>query len=199
MLADKIIQLDRSPRRVLLVSLLVVAAVGLYRWILAPYNGQLLAAQQYESTLDNILRKTGVLGTTLEAKKAKLGELTETSVRRRSELFSPGEVRGFFASLPAVADRAGCIIQSVSSVPEQRGGAQNQWGDSSGIIVKGAVVSVTGGYGNIIRFLKELQTYERKVWIDSVKMETGGNAGNLKCQVILTLYCADSMEMVLYE
>ena len=71
MLVDKIIQIDSSHRRVLLVALVVVAAVGLYRWILAPYNGQLLAAQQYESTLDSVIHKADVLGTTLEAKRRR--------------------------------------------------------------------------------------------------------------------------------
>jgi hypothetical protein len=47
--------------------------------------------------------------------------------------------------------------------------------------------------------LEELQAYPRKVWIDSVKIETDGNAGKLKCRLNLTLYCADIMEMDSYE
>jgi Tfp pilus assembly protein PilO len=196
MSVDKIIQIDSSHRRVLLAALVVVAAVGLYRWILAPYNGQLMAAQQYESTLDRVIHKADVLGTTREAKRAKVEELTRESVRLRNELFTPGEVRNFLASLPAVAQQAGCVIQSVSS---GRGGSQNRPEDGSGIVSKGAVVTVTGGYGNIVRFLKELQTAEHKVWIESVKLGTGDNAGKLKCQVALTLYCIDSLETTLYE
>jgi Tfp pilus assembly protein PilO len=199
MLVDKIIQLERSPRRVLLIALVVVAAVGLYRWILAPYSGQLLAAQQYESTLDSAIHKADVLGTTLETKRAKLEELTRECARLRDRLFTPGEVRDFFASLQTTAQQAGCIIQSVSSVAEQRGGSQNQPEDSSGIVGKKAVVTVVGGYGDIVGFLKELQTAERKVWIESVKLGTGDNVGKLKCQVALTLYCIDSLETTLYE
>ncbi len=199
MLVDKIVQLERSHRRVLLIALVVVAAVGLYRWILAPYNGQLLAAQQYESALDSAIHKTDVLSTTLKAKRAKIEELTRESARLRDRLFTPGEARNFFAFLPAVAHRAGCAIQSVSSVPEQRGGSQSQPEDSSGIIGKKAVVTVIGGYNNIVGFLNELQTAERKVWIESVKLGTGDNLGKLKCQVVLTIYCIDSLETTLYE
>ena len=196
MSVDKIIQIDSSHRRVLLAALVVVAAVGLYRWILAPYSGQLLAAQEYESTLDRVIHKVDVLGTTWETKKAKVEKLTKESVRLRNELFTPGEVRDFFASLQVNAQQAGCVIQSVSS---GRGGSQNQPEDSSGIVSRGAVVTVVGGYGDIVGFLKGLQTSEHKVWIDSVKLETGGGVGKLKCQVVLTIYCINSLETTSYE
>lgn len=199
MSVDKIIQLNRTKRRALLIALVVVAAVGLYRWILAPYGSQLLAAQKYDFSLSSVLRKARILATTLEAHKTKLEEMAAESVRLRSELFMPGEMRSFFSSLPAVAARTGCLIQSINTPPEQQGGLRDQPTDGSGIIVKKAVVSVTGGYVNIVRFIEELQTYQRKVWIDSVRLETGANAGKLKCQLTLTLYCVDNMETASYE
>jgi Tfp pilus assembly protein PilO len=199
MLADKIIQIERSHRRVLLVALAVVASVGLYRWILAPYQGQLLAAQQYESTLDSVINKTDVLGTTMQEKRAKVEKLTGETARLQNQLFTLGEFRAFFASLQSAVYRAGCTIQSVSAASDARGGLQNQPEDGSGIVSKRAVVTVIGGYGDIVRFLKELQTYERKVWVESVKLGTGDNVGKLKCQMVLTLYCVGSVETTLYE
>jgi Tfp pilus assembly protein PilO len=199
MLADRIIQLNRSHRRALMIALVVVAAVGLYRWILAPYSGQLWAAQRYNSTLNSAIHKADTLGTTLEVKKARIETLTRESNRLRNQSFTPGEVHDFFASLQTIAQQANCVIQSVSSAPEQRGGSPNQPKDGSGIIGKKAVVTIIGGYGDIVRFLKELQASERKVWVESVKLGTGDNVGKLKCQVVLTLYCIDSLEMTLYE
>jgi hypothetical protein len=98
MLADKLIKLNSSSRRVLLTALVVVASVGLYRWILAPFSGQLLAAQQCNSALGSTIRKARILDATLEAKKAKLEKLTDESARLRNELFTPGEAREFLAS-----------------------------------------------------------------------------------------------------
>jgi Tfp pilus assembly protein PilO len=199
MSVEKNIQLNRSSRRVLLITLGVIAAVGLYRWILSPYNGQLLAAQQYESTLDDALHKTNILGKTLEAKKAKIDELKKESDRLRNELFTPDEVRRFFASIGKVGAQSGCVIQSVSSQPEQRGGSQNQTTDNSGIVAKKATITVIGGYNEIISFLSTLTNWQQKVWIESMKMDVGGNAGKLKCQAVLTLYCIERMEIALYE
>jgi hypothetical protein len=198
MLADKLVRLNSSSRRVLLMALVFVAAVGLYRWILAPFSGQLLAAQQYNSALDNTMRKARILDTTLGAKKAKFEKLSGESVRLRNELFTPDEAREFFASLPGVARRAGCVVQSVSQSPEQRAGLQNR-SDGSGIVSKKAIVTVIGGYNSIVEFLRDTQTYKRRIWIDSVRMDAGGVAGKLKCQVTLTLYCIERAEKTLYE
>ena len=198
MSVDKIIQLDRSKRRVLLSALVLIAAVALYRWILSPYSGQLLAAQRYKSTLDSAIHKAGALGTTLRAKREKAEELTAAFNRRQNELFTPGEIKGFFGSLQAIARRAGCVVQSVTSVVEDRPGSQNPQ-DASGIAGKKTVITVNGGYNDILRFLRELQTYRHKIWIESFKMDTGGNSGKLKCQVVLMLYCIERVEATLYE
>jgi len=190
MSVEKIIQIDRSHRRVLLGSLVVIAAVAMYRWILSPYTGQLLAAQKYNYTLDSAIHKAGVMGTLLEAKKAKTGELTKESDRLRNQLFTPQEARHFFASLPAAVRQTGCVTQSVSIVPETQRGSQN---DSSGIVAKKAMVTVIGGYNDIIKFFEGLQTSEHKVWIESVRIDAGG-AVKLKCQVLLALYCIERVE-----
>lgn len=182
----------------MLSSLVLIAAIALYRWILSPYSGQLLAAQRYKWTLDSTIHKAKVLGTTINAKREKVKELTTEFDRRQNELFTQGEAQGFFTSLQAIARRAGCVIQSVTSVVEDRPGSQNQR-DASGIIGKKAVVTVNGGYGDIIRFLRELQTYQRKIWIESFKMDAGGNSGKLKCQVVLMLYCIERAEATSYE
>ncbi|MGA2172513.1 MAG: hypothetical protein ABSG82_05805 [Sedimentisphaerales bacterium] len=199
MLADKVIRLNSSSRRVLLVALVVIAEVGLYRWILAPFSNQLLAAQRHNSALDSTIRKAGILDTTLEDKKAKLEKLTGEAARLQNELFTPDEAREFFASLPAVARLAGCAVQSVSQVPEQRAGSQNRPGDDSGIVSRKAVVTVIGRYNSIVRLFEEIQTYKRKVWVDPVKIEAGDGTGKLKCQVTVTLYCIERVEMALYE
>jgi len=177
--------------------MVVVATLGLYRWILAPFGNQLLAAQQYDSALDSTICKAKVLGTTLESKKAKLEELSGESARLQNELFTPDEAREFFASLPAAARKAGCVVVSVSQAPEQRVGPQNR-PDNSGVVGRKAVVTVIGGYSNIAKFLEGMQTCKRRVWIDSVRMDAGA-AGKLKCQVGLTLYCVERMETTLYE
>jgi hypothetical protein len=195
MSAEKLIQIERSHRRVLLAALAVIAVFGLYRWILAPHTEHLFAAQKYNSTLDEAISKVGFLGNVQEMKKTKIEELTKESSNQRNQLFTPQEVRQFFASLPSVINQAGCVVQSVSSVPDTQ---KNQQGNSSGITAKKASVIFVGGYNEIIKLFGLLQDSEKKVWIESLRIDTGG-AGKLKCQILLTIYCVERVESTLYE
>jgi len=198
--AEKLIQLDRSPRRVLLTALVVVVAFGLFKWIFAPFNMQLKAAQQYDSALDNTIRKTTSMAKTLEAKKGKLQKMIRKADQLRSQLFTPDEVRVFFANFQDFAQKAGCTIQSVNLVPEQKVSSKKERADDgTGIISKKVAVTVFGGYGNIVGFLEGLQSYERKVWLNSVRMDIVSGSGKLKCQVVLTIYCIERVETSLYE
>jgi Tfp pilus assembly protein PilO len=190
MSVEKIIQIERSHRRVLFGALSVIGVFGLYRWILAPHTEQLLAAQRYERSLDETIRKADFMVSAQDSKKAKIEQLAKECEQSRNQLFKPMEARQFFASIPSVAGQAGCVIQTVSTSPDSQQNTQN---DSPIVAVRKAAVTFIGGYNDVIKFLAALQNYEKKVWIESVRMEAGG-AGKLKCQMSLTIYCIERLE-----
>ncbi|MGD0552500.1 MAG: type 4a pilus biogenesis protein PilO [Sedimentisphaerales bacterium] len=195
MSVEKFIQIERLHRRVLLIALAAIVVFALYRWILAPHTNQLLAAQRYNSSLDVAIRKADFMRTAMENKKTKIEELTKESDRLRNQLFTQNEARRFFASLPSVAAQSGCAVLSVSAVPDAQRNTQN---DTPAIAPKKAMVTIIGGYNGITKFIGVLQNYERKVWIESMRIDAGG-AGKLKCQVLLTVYCIERVENSLYE
>jgi Tfp pilus assembly protein PilO len=202
MSAEKNIKLNRSSRRALLAAIGVIAMVGLYRWILWPYSNQLFAAQRHESALDKNIQKANSLNSTIEAKKAKIEQMSKEADLLRNELFTVDEARAFFASLGAIGSQTGCVIQSVSLPAGQRGGQQGAGepeSDGSGIVCKKAMVTVAGGYNDIVRFLDKIMGWQHRVWIESVNIDIGGNTGKLKCQALLTLYCIERMESNSYE
>ncbi len=190
MLAERISSIKCSHRRILLAALAAIVVFASYRWILAPHTSQLLAAQRYNSLLDAAMHKADLMSTVLEKKKAKVEELSRESDRQRNQLFTQNEAHRFFASLPSVADQAGCNVVSVSAVPDVQ---QNTQGDTNAIVAKKAMVTITGGYNGITRFIGVLQNYERKVWIGSMKIDAAG-PGKLKCQTLLTIYCTEPVE-----
>jgi Tfp pilus assembly protein PilO len=192
---EKLTSIERSHRRILLIAMAAIVIFGLYRWILAPHTNQLLAAQRYKSSLDAAVSKADFMRTEMENKKSKIEELTKESDSLRNKLFTQNEVRRLFASLPSVAAQSGCAVLSVSTAPNAQ---PNTQGDSPAITAKKATVTIIGGYNGITKFVGVLQDHERKVWIDSVKIDAGG-AGKLKCQVSLTVYCNEHAENYLYE
>ena len=89
----------------------------------------------------------------------------------RNQLFTQNEARRFFASLPSVAAQSGCVVVSVSTAPNTQRNTQD---DASAIVVKKATVNITGGYNSITKVIGALQGSERKVWIESVRVDAGG-------------------------
>jgi Tfp pilus assembly protein PilO len=190
MSVEKIISIERSHRRVLLMAMAAIVVFALYQWILAPHANQLMAAQKYNFSLDVAIHKADLMRTDMENKKAKIAELTKESDRLRNQLFTQNEARRFFASLPSVVVQSGCAVVSVSSTPNTQQNTQN---DTPAIVAKKATVTIIGGYNGITKFINTLQNHERKVWIESVRIDAGG-AGKLKCQVLLTVYCIERVE-----
>jgi len=193
MSVEKKLKLDRSSRRVLLATLGVIAAFGLYRWILWPYSNQLFATQRCEAALDENIRKTDSLGMTLKEKKADAEKMSKEAEQLRSGLFTLGEAREFFASLATIGGQSGCVIQSMSLPPGQKNTAE-QAENKSGIVCRKAIITILGGYNNIVGFLDRIMSWQHKVWIESVSIDIDGNSGKLKCQALLTLYCTERME-----
>jgi Tfp pilus assembly protein PilO len=190
MLVERITSIERSHRRVLLVALAAIVVFALYQWVLAPHTSQLLAAQRYNSSLDAAIHKAEFMSTVIEQKKTKIEELTRESDRLQNQLFTQNEVRQFLASLTSIAAQSGCGVVSVSASPDAQQNTQN---DTPAIVAKKATVNIIGGYNGITKFISALQNYERKVWIESVRVDASG-AGKLKCQVLLTLYCIGRVE-----
>lgn len=194
---EKITGIERSHRRVLLVAMAAIAVFALYRWILAPHTNQLLAAQRYNSSLDEAIQKADLMRSDMENKKIRIEELTRESDRLRNQLFTQNEARRFFAFLPSLAVQSGCAVMSVSSASDSQQNAQNTQ-DTPAIAGKKATVTIVGRYNGITDFIGALQNYEHKVWIESVKIDAGG-AGKLKCQVLVAIYCVERVENSLYE
>ena len=195
MSVEKIISIERSHRRVLLAALAVVVAIGLYQWILSPHTSQLLAAQRYKSSLDAAIQKANSMRLEMENRKNKIADMTKEAEKSRNQLFTLNEARQFFSSLSSIGAKSECTVMSVSMLQSAQ---QNSQESASVVVPKKAAVAVIGGYNNITRFINTLQSYEHRVWIDSVRIDAGG-AGKLKCQITLTIYCIEHMENFIYE
>lgn len=186
-------KMTRSSRRAMLAAIGLIAAMGLYRWILWPYSAQLFAARQYEAILDKSIHKTASLCQAIEQKKAKTEQLSKDADQLRNELFTIEESHTFFASIAGIAASAGCVVQSVS-LPSNQDSSGEQTDNKSQVVTKKAVVAVAGGYNGIVKFLDSIASWQRRVWIESVNIDVDGNTGKLKCRATLTLYCVEPVE-----
>lgn len=200
MLIDDLAKLNRSRRSAVSAALLIIAAIAMYNWTVAPHTTYLLAAQRYESAIDNIAKESKVISNKVKIKKKKLQQLREQFTELQSILFTSGKATEFFSDLQPISEQTGCIVHSLNFVtgePVLRGEESE---NALGIVANSAVLSVVGVYGNIIKLVERLQARTEKVWIDSVRMEVlGDNADPLKCDMTITIYTIKDKEATLYE
>ncbi|MHC4356872.1 MAG: hypothetical protein ACYS0H_29585, partial [Planctomycetota bacterium] len=57
MLINSLAKLSRSSRNAASASLILIAALAMYNWIVAPHTAYLVAAQQHEVVVATVARK----------------------------------------------------------------------------------------------------------------------------------------------
>jgi cell division protein ZapA (FtsZ GTPase activity inhibitor) len=191
MLIDNLANLNRSTRTTVYTALIIIAAIAMYDWIVAPHVTCLSASQQYESVVSKAVEKNKVITRDVATKTKKLEELREQLARSRSILFAPGEAKAFFSDLQAIAEETGCTVHALNLVVSgpSSGNKQKQSEDTSGIVANGAVLSVIGQYDSIFRLVEKLQNHPKRIWMDSFKIETiNSDSAQLKCDMTITIY-----------
>ncbi len=198
MLINNLAKLSHSSRNAASISLIVIAALGMYNWIAAPHATYLLAAQQYGFVVDDIAKENKAIDNKVKIKKKKLQELQEQLVELQNTLFTPDKAREFFSDLQVISEETGCIVYSlnlINSKPNTKSGQPKQ---TAGVVTQSAVLSVVGVYKNIINLIQRLQARTQKVWVDSVKMRIlDGTLDRARCDITITICAIENEETAL--
>lgn len=198
MLVDKLTKLNRSTRHTVSVSLIVIAALAMYNWLVTPHADYLSAAQGYESVMDNVVEKNKTISNIVNIKRKKLQELREKSAQLQSILFTPYQAREFFSDLQAVSEETGCVVYSLNLMTNKPSPKDRDSEDTSGIVTKSAVLSVVGVYRNIAKLMEKLQARTQKVWIDSVQVRTlDYSSDRPRCDITITICVLTDKETAL--
>ncbi len=186
MLVKHLVKLNRSTRHSVSASLIVIALLAMYNWLVAPHAAYLSVVQGYESVMTNLVNKNNLINSKVKVKRKKLQELQEKSAQLQSTLFTSDKAREFFSDLQAISEQTGCMVQSLNMI--KKNPKENQSEDTSGIVTSSAVLSVVGLYKDIPRLIQRLQARTQKVWIDSIKVLTVEyNSDRPRCDIVITI------------
>jgi hypothetical protein len=198
MLINSLAKLSRSSRNAASASLIVIAALAMYNWIVAPHTTYLTAAQQHEVVVATVARKNEHITKMVELKRKKLEKLREQSAHLLSTIFTADKATEFFSDLQAISEQSGCTVHSLSFVSNTSELKSGHLEDSTGVADKSAVLSVIGGYSDIIKLFERLQMRSEKVWIDSVRMQTvDRRSANPRCDITLRIHTIPNKESTL--
>jgi Tfp pilus assembly protein PilO len=195
MLTKQWIKPVSSQMNLILVCLLIIGAIGVYNWIIAPHQNYIQAAQRYESTTKNLTKKKQMIRNNLNSQKTELKELEEKLNSDLGMLFEPSEAKEFFNSIETVSEKAGCTMYSLTFPQADVQSSKNNPNTNSRIIAKVAKLTILGGYGNITDFMNKLQENSKYVRIDSVKIYSDNNIPDyLRCDMSVTIYIVSGKE-----
>jgi hypothetical protein len=186
MLVKHLVKADRKTRYAVSASLIVIALLAMYNWLVAPHVAYLSVVQGYESVLTNLTNKNKLINSKVKFKRKKLQELQEKSAQLQSTLFTSEKAREFFSDLQAISEQTGCMVQSLNMIKKNTKEKQSE--NTSGIVTRSAVLSVVGLYKDIPRLIQRLQARTQKVWIDSIKVLTVEyDSDRPRCDITITI------------
>ena len=196
MLLDNLVKMNRLSRSAMSAVLIVISAIAMYNWIVAPRAAYLRAAQRHEVIAGNIAEKKKVISKKVVAKRKELQELQKQFTKLRITLFTPKEAKEFFSDLQTISEEAGCAVYSLNILTAAPSRERQQSQDASYIVPKSATLTVAGVYEKIIMLMKRLQVRTQKVWVDSIKMEIFDyDSAQPKCDITITLYTVEDEEV----
>ena len=200
MLIDSLAKLNSASRNAISAALVVIVAIAMYNWTVSPHVVQLSVVQQYESVLDDVVKKNKILSSAVKIKNKKLEQLGEQFAQLQSSLFMIDKAKEFFSDLQVISEQMGCTVYSLNLTTDKQNSKEGQAEDATGIVTKSAILSVIGAYGDIVRLVERLQARPQKVWIDSVRMTSLDNdSGQLKCDITITICTLQDKEAIPHE
>ncbi|MEJ2704491.1 MAG: GspMb/PilO family protein [Sedimentisphaerales bacterium] len=188
MLANNLSKLSPSSRTALSASLILIAVIAMYNWMVAPRASYLSAAERYGSTMENVIGKNKVVETRVRVRRKKVKELQEQAAQLQNALFMPDKAREFFSDLQAIAEETGCSVYSVNLVDSKQNAQPGLSEDTAGIVVKSTILSVAGSYKNITQLIHRLQSRAERVWIDRINLRTVDyDLDQPRCDITITI------------
>ncbi|MBN2181860.1 MAG: type 4a pilus biogenesis protein PilO [Sedimentisphaerales bacterium] len=192
MLSKRLIKPVSSQKNVIFASLVIIGAIGVYNWIIAPHRNYLQAAQKYESAASNLVKKKQIIINNLKVRKKELVGLEEELNSGYEKLFDSVEAKKFFSDIQLVSEEAGCIMSSLTfSQADSESGAASP----NQIIAKTTELTVLGSYGSITTLMNKLQEGSKCVRIETVCIfSDDDNPSYLKCRMSVTIYMIQRKE-----
>jgi Tfp pilus assembly protein PilO len=199
-LKDNIVKFNNPSRNAIFSALILVAAIAMYNWMVAPHVNYLFAVQRYRPVVSSLAREKELIAKSLDTNNEKLQEIKQQFITAQNNLFTDTEAKNFFANLESTAIDAGCALQSLSFSTNKRTLTFEKSQDALHIIANKARLSFTGSYDNIIALLNKFQTNPQKVWIDSFKLQISDiYSAMLRCDTTVTIYVAQNKEAIINE
>ena len=183
-----------SSSGAVLIGLVLIWALAMYSWIVAPHVDYLRAVQKYEPVLDDIAREKDELQDMVVRRRETLDEINRQFDDLSDSLFTYVQARELPQELGASSEQYHCRVTTVDLSDEPVSIFEGKIGDRS-IDAMEAQVSVVGDYNGLTAFIRRVQGRDRKIWIHALTMSVlDDKGGRLACDMAMTIYVIQEKE-----
>jgi Tfp pilus assembly protein PilO len=171
-----------------------------YNWIVSPLTTYLHASQLHETVMSSARQRAVMIESQMRMKQEELERAENEMFELQSRFFTAKRAKEFFLDLEPISVETGCDVHSFEFVKNKRK-RKGDVDNSYGVIAKSAEIGFTGGYDNIIQFLKRLGSCPERFSINKINIESAGDnrQGNLMCQMTITVYTLQEKEITVDE
>ncbi len=193
MIADRIRTHPQAVRHASSIAVIIIGAVALYNWVLAPHVGYLHAMQRLEAAVGSIAEEKDRVGGTLEAKIGQWRSLRQELAELEEGVFTPQEAQAFLHGLLPLVEETGCTVVVADLAGHDKTAPIAEPNVPLVVDMFRPSLVVSGRADQVLALLQRLRDHRPRVWIDSCQCDfPDAGAGPLECSLGLALYATEN-------
>ena len=199
MLTDKIVKCSSTSKIIVSVSFVAIITLATYNWIVSPQTGYLHAARQYERIVGNAGKKTTFIKEQIATKEVEIEKLQRETAEIQNSFFPPQKATEFFMDIEPLSLQCNCNVDSLTFMADETRQGMNK-GESSPVILRSAIIEITGAYEDLMKFLGRLGGYPQRISVNDLRIEPGPrDSDKLSCGMTITIYVVEDKEIITDE
>jgi hypothetical protein len=190
----KLNELSNSDGRLIIAVLCVIGALAMHHWLVNPHLACLHAAQRYERAVAAATEQSKSMGLQLRGQRLELDHLRAERTALAEAIFRPEEVEPFFGDFHRLCMDNQCTVLSFGYEERNTSARRLPVDANVPVVQKTAKLTLQADYGNLVRLIDTLQTYPRKVWIDTLKIAVSPTGSGVACDLEISINVFRSKE-----
>jgi len=199
-ITDRLRRYPKAARNASSVALLAIGVLALYNWVLAPHVSYLHAVQRLGPVLDRVTEERERICSTLDEKVGRWRTLQQDMAALDEGVFRPDRAKTFVRGLLPLAEETGCTVVRADFGSDAKAERFEEPNVPVVIEVSRMNLDVLGQPDQVSALLQRLRDSRPRAWIDSCECDfSGGEAGQVECNLVLTLFTVMDREQPVRE
>ncbi len=192
MIADHIRMHPQAVRHASSAAVIILGAIALYNWALAPHVGYLQAMQRLEAVVGSVAEEKDRIDGTLEAKVGQWRSLQQELAKLEEGVFPAQEAQTFLQGLLPLVEETGCTVVVADFAGHDKTTPIEEPNVPLVVDMFHPSLVVSGGADQVVALLQRLRDHRPRVWVDSCQCDfSGAGAAQVECSLVLALYAAE--------